>query len=350
MDPMLADFRDIAETLTYHPPTIPVVSDVTGEPATAELLGSAAYWVRHVREAVRFADVVGSLEAAGVTTFVELGPDAVLSGMGQSAVENDEIVFAPVLRRDRSESHELVSALALVHARGAATVDWRAFFAPRSPSRADLPTYAFQREHYWLESVGRRPESGVPRGADGWRYRVEWRPLAEPASSPALSGTWLLVVPDGNAGDTTVAAVRAALTGQGAHVLDAVVPAAQGDRDLYAEKLSSAVGSVGGLAGVLSLVGLAGGGVGSAVALVQALGDVGVGAPVWLATCGAVSVGGVDGLVSVVQAQLWGLGVTAGLELPERWGGVVDLPEVVDERAGVRLCGVLAGVGGEDQV
>ncbi|MER5363619.1 beta-ketoacyl reductase, partial [Streptomyces sp. NPDC002785] len=85
-------------------------------------------------------------------------------------------------------------------------------------------------------------------------------------------------------------------------------------------------------------------------ALVQALGDVGFDAPLWLATRGAVSVGRSDGLVDPVQAQVWGLGRVAALEHPERWGGLVDLPEVVDDRVLVRLAGVLAGAGGEDQV
>ncbi|WP_434974794.1 type I polyketide synthase, partial [Streptomyces violaceusniger] len=85
--------------------------------------------------------------------------------------------------------------------------------------------------------------------------------------------------------------------------------------------------------------------------LVQALGDAGVGAaPLWVATRGAVSVGRSDGVVSPGQALVWGLGRVAALELPERWGGLVDLPESVDERVLGRLAGVLAGAGGEDQV
>jgi NADP-dependent 3-hydroxy acid dehydrogenase YdfG len=82
--------------------------------------------------------------------------------------------------------------------------------------------------------------------------------------------------------------------------------------------------------------------------LVQALGDVGVGGRLWVLTQGAVAAGG-EALASAVQAQVWGLGRVVGLEHPDRWGGLVDVPAVLDERAAGRLCGVLAGCG-EDQV
>jgi NADP-dependent 3-hydroxy acid dehydrogenase YdfG len=91
------------------------------------------------------------------------------------------------------------------------------------------------------------------------------------------------------------------------------------------------------------------GGLAGTLALVQGLGDAGVGAPLWVLTCGAVAAGAGDVLASAVQAQVWGLGLVAGLEQPGRWGGLVDVPPVLDERAAARLCGVLAGCG-EDQV
>ncbi|MET9896924.1 SDR family NAD(P)-dependent oxidoreductase, partial [Streptomyces sp. NPDC006465] len=103
------------------------------------------YWVRHVREAVRFADSVQTLHELGVTTFAEIGPGGVLSGMAQGCV--DDIVTIPVLRADRPEQQALVTALAELHVSGA-ELDWHAFFP--GARRVDLPTYAFQRERYWL--------------------------------------------------------------------------------------------------------------------------------------------------------------------------------------------------------
>ncbi|NEC93188.1 hypothetical protein, partial [Streptomyces sp. SID12501] len=116
--------------------------------------------------------------------------------------------------------------------------------------------------------------------------------------------------------------------------------------------LAGLLSGPGPVAGVMSLLALdeAAAVVDTAV-LVQALGDAGVEAPLWCLTRGAVSVGRSDRLVSAVQAQVWGLGRVAALEVPERWGGLVDLPEAWDERTLARLAGVLAGgAAAEDQL
>ncbi|WP_405790432.1 SDR family NAD(P)-dependent oxidoreductase [Streptomyces sp. NBC_01367] len=151
MDGMLADFRKVAEELSYGAPRVPVVSNLTGAFVTDEM-GSADFWVRHVREAVRFLDGVRALEAAGVTTYLELGPDGVLSAMAQDCLTEDGARFAPALRTGRPEPETLSNALALAHTHGAA-VDWEAYFAPSAARQVELPTYAFQRDWYWLDSA-----------------------------------------------------------------------------------------------------------------------------------------------------------------------------------------------------
>ncbi|MGW1819851.1 type I polyketide synthase, partial [Streptomyces sp. NPDC002125] len=150
MEPMLAEFRAVAESVSFGEARIPVVSNVTGEVAGSEDLRSAEYWVRHVREAVRFADGVRALSAAGVTVFLEVGPDAVLTAMAQSSAA--DAVFVPGLRRNQGEPEALVAALARLHTVGHSP-DWAAFYAPTGARRVGLPTYAFQHESYWLDTA-----------------------------------------------------------------------------------------------------------------------------------------------------------------------------------------------------
>ncbi|WP_329562466.1 type I polyketide synthase [Kitasatospora sp. NBC_01266] len=192
MEPMLAEFRAVAQSLDYAEPRIPVVSTLTGkiaEPADPE------YWVRHVREAVRFADGLRTLREQGVTTFVELGPDGVLSALGEGGS------CIPTQRADRADLTEpqaLTAAVARLHVRGV-PVDWTAYFAGTGARRVDLPTYAFQRERYWLrEADGALPV--VRPGSVDARFweAVEREDLAELAA--ALDG-----------GEAELAALRPAL-------------------------------------------------------------------------------------------------------------------------------------------
>ncbi|SEO77565.1 type I polyketide synthase [Amycolatopsis saalfeldensis] len=160
MDGMLEEFRAVVTEISFENPEIPVVSNLTGQPAAAGELGSPDYWVRHVRETVRFADGIRALTAEGVRTFVELGPDGVLSAMAR---ESEAPAAIPVLRRDRPEEQTAAGALAQLHVRGI-TVDWSGFFA--GGRRVDLPTYAFQHEHFWPDTLAGGPGDVTAAGLD----------------------------------------------------------------------------------------------------------------------------------------------------------------------------------------
>ncbi|MFI1769871.1 SDR family NAD(P)-dependent oxidoreductase, partial [Streptomyces sp. NPDC020800] len=149
MDPMLDDFRRVLEGVSFEAPAIPIVSTLTGARATADELASPEYWVRHVRESVRFADAVSTLVAEGLVTFVEVGPGGTLSALGQESAP--DAAFVPALRADQPEESALVSAVARLCTRGVHP-DWEAFFAGRGARRVDLPTYAFQHQRYWLDA------------------------------------------------------------------------------------------------------------------------------------------------------------------------------------------------------
>ncbi|MEJ8641968.1 acyltransferase domain-containing protein [Streptomyces sp. MS1.HAVA.3] len=125
MEPMLAEFAQIAGRLTYHRPVLPFVSTVTGREASERDLCTPGYWVGQVREAVRFADGVRTLEHAGVTRFVELGPDAVLTGMTRTCLEDgaEDLWVTPLMRRGRGEAATLLRAVAEIHTSGG-RLDW----------------------------------------------------------------------------------------------------------------------------------------------------------------------------------------------------------------------------------
>ncbi|MGW1794336.1 SDR family NAD(P)-dependent oxidoreductase, partial [Streptomyces tubercidicus] len=160
MDPMLDEFRTVAEAVTYEEPRIPVVSNLTGALATTEELTSPDYWVRHVRDAVRFADGIRWLAEHGVTRFLEIGPDGTLTAMAQGCLDSDveaDHVLIPALRADdRGEVSAMLTAAGRAFVHGA-EIDWQAFFpatAPAPTTPVDLPTYAFQHQRYWPRFSG----------------------------------------------------------------------------------------------------------------------------------------------------------------------------------------------------
>ncbi|MFJ2442948.1 beta-ketoacyl synthase N-terminal-like domain-containing protein [Streptomyces sp. NPDC087658] len=185
MDPMLDEFRDIVRKTEFHPPVIPVVSSVTGAVPDDEQWASPDYWARQVRDTVRFHDLTRTLEEAGVTVLFELGPDAVLTAMADSADTADGPLRVAAQRRGQPEPRALVTALGRLHTRGV-PVDWDAFYVGRDARPVPLPTYAFQRGRYWL-----RPKPGAAAaGAAG--LPAAGHPLLGAAVTVAGTGTLLL--------------------------------------------------------------------------------------------------------------------------------------------------------------
>ncbi|RDG34202.1 SDR family NAD(P)-dependent oxidoreductase, partial [Streptomyces corynorhini] len=403
MEPMLAEFRSVAEELVYGAPSIAMVSNVTGRAAVGEELASADYWVRHVREAVRFADGVGALVEEGVTRFVEIGPDGTLTALAQECVARtlDDALFVATLRKDGDEPSAALRAMAALHV-GGAEVDWTTVLGDHDGGgTVGLPTYAFQRTRLWptvtahREAAGRTPVSagdasfwtmmeqgprhladtlGLPQETldtviprltelrrerveraetDGWRYRVEWEPVEIPAET-APSGRWLLLQQPG--------AVPLAGLERFVPRLERLTCDAKDRKRLAALLESAADGAE--PAGVLSCLSLTGQDSGPVVSgpvvsgpdsgvvvdtttVIQALGDAGVTAPLWAVTRAGFGPGRAPG--DPAQAAIWGLGRVAALEHPDRWGGLIDVATEPGDVELARVAAVLAH-GDEDQV
>ncbi|HEY2270766.1 MAG TPA: type I polyketide synthase, partial [Streptosporangiaceae bacterium] len=197
---------------------------------------------------------------------------------------------------------------------------------------------------------------------EAWRYRITWAPVPEPDPAP-LAGTWLVVTGPGPAAGLA-GGIRRALEARGARVVPLSTATHDTERPHLRALLTTLPVAPEDVTGVISLLALdetplAGhrvvpAGLAGTLALVQALGDAGMDAPLWLLTRGAVAAEPDEVLASPVQGQVWGLGRVAGAEYRDRWGGLVDLPPDFDDQAAGRLCAVLAGGGlagaGEDQV
>ncbi|GAA2934754.1 type I polyketide synthase [Streptomyces violaceus] len=164
VEPMLDEFLDVARGLTFRPPRIPIVSTVTGRPAEPADLCSPEYWARHARLPVRFADAVRRLAGDGVSAYLELGPGPVLTAAATDCLPDaltTGSVLAVVTRSGAYEPETLLSAVARLHVAGAA-VDWAAVYAGSGARRVELPTYAFQRQRYWLDAT---PPAAADAGA-----------------------------------------------------------------------------------------------------------------------------------------------------------------------------------------
>ncbi|MFH9863062.1 beta-ketoacyl synthase N-terminal-like domain-containing protein, partial [Streptomyces sp. NPDC017202] len=166
MEPALESLRSAARDAEFAAPAIPVISNVSGRPATAEELASPDYWAAHARKAVRFSDGVRTLHELGVTRYLEIGPDSVLVHMIRQSLPADapRPLLAAVQRRDRPEEETFVRALAHLHTMGA-EVDWAAFFAHSAARLVPLPTYAFQRRRFWPDLTAPTDAPSIPRTA-----------------------------------------------------------------------------------------------------------------------------------------------------------------------------------------
>ncbi|MFF2383531.1 type I polyketide synthase [Streptomyces sp. NPDC058108] len=408
------ELLDVLDPVVPREPEVPFFSTVTGEWIESAQT-DADYWYTNLRQTVQLEPAVRALVAAGHGAFLEMSPHPVLTVPVAETVEaaGSEAVVTGTLRRGQGGLARFYTSLGEAWTRGVA-VDWTQAFAEQRPQRVELPTYAFQRQHYWLDApepagpfAGPVMFGGVDLADDGfwasvedgdveslartlgiedqeslgavvpalsswrrghrerstldsWRYRIAWRPKPEQGTPLTLDGTWLLVVPEGQENSDFVREVTSSVTERadgGLRTL--VIGSREAERERLADLLTQEAAH-GPVHGVLSLLALderpwadecaLTTGLVLMTTLVQALGDASFDAPLWCATSGAVSVHRNDTLDHPLQAMAWGLGRIASMEYPQRWGGLIDLPQTLDDRAGRRLAAALSGSLDEDHV
>ncbi|BAY50153.1 beta-ketoacyl synthase (plasmid) [Scytonema sp. HK-05] len=160
MEPILAQFAEVANQVSYAAPKIPIISNLTGSQLTFEEI-SADYWCRHLRSGVQFAKSLNTLHERGYEVFVEIGPKPTLLGMGRNCLPEEVGVWLPSLRSGQEDWRVLLQSLGELYVRGA-DVDWSGFDRDYGGRRVMLPTYPFQRQRYWVEKAHSDYQQALP--------------------------------------------------------------------------------------------------------------------------------------------------------------------------------------------
>jgi acyl transferase domain-containing protein len=151
MEPMLDEFYELAKTISYHAPQIPLVSNLTGQLLSRGQVPDANYWREHIRQPVLFASGIQSLADQGFSIFLEIGPHPILVNMAQQVLPQGEAVWLQSLQRVKSNWQSMLETLGRLYTLGM-PVDWEGFDKDYDRGRIPLPTYPFNRKRYWFDS------------------------------------------------------------------------------------------------------------------------------------------------------------------------------------------------------
>ena len=155
VDPALDALERAAADVDFKPPRLRLLSNLSGAAAGHEIT-TPAYWRRHAREAVRFAQAVEQLSRLGCELFIEIGPHPTLLGIAQEELAPDRGVWLPSLRKGRDDWQILLESVAGAYTHGA-SIDWAGFDRPYARRKLVLPSYPFQRERHWVEPLRSAP-------------------------------------------------------------------------------------------------------------------------------------------------------------------------------------------------
>nr|QBM78307.1 polyketide synthase [Moorena bouillonii bAprat14] len=154
MEPMLTEFEAVAKEISYNHPQIPLISNVTGQEVNGEIT-TAEYWVRHVRQPVRFAEGMETLHKQGAEIFLEIGSKPILLGMGRECLMGEKKLWLPSLRSGKPDWLQMLQSLGQLYVR-AIKIDWLGFDRDYFRNKVELPTYPWQRKRYWITDIRQR--------------------------------------------------------------------------------------------------------------------------------------------------------------------------------------------------
>ena len=355
MNPMLEEFRAVAESVQYHKPQLKLISNLTGQFATEEI-ATAQYWVKHIVAPVRFADGMNAL-LSECNVFLEVGSKPILIGMARSSISarDRNKIWLPSLRPRKKDWQQVLQSLGSLYVRGV-DIDWQSFARGYSQQKLALPTYPFQRQSYWLSKSLKDSQVEVYAPSDTKRsklYQIEWQVLPESSKKLETNDTYLIFADAVGLGKQLAAKLKsncvlisdkpngfASLRHLDADNLTQIFTQHQIDKIIYLTGLDAPR--------EVDINSYQQQHCSNILTLIQTLAQNSLAAPIWLATRGNKDEQDLDSSV-VASSCIWGLATAIAVEHPEFWGGIIDLAIEPEPREADTLLQVIARKDREDR-
>ncbi|MEB3226021.1 MAG: SDR family NAD(P)-dependent oxidoreductase, partial [Synechococcus sp.] len=337
MAPMLVEFREVAEQITFQAPQIPLISNVTGRKIDGEI-ARADYWVKHVHQPVKFDQSIQTLAQCGVNVYLEIGAKPVLLSMGRHCLGEQEALWLPSLRPQSEDCQEMLSSLGKLYTHGF-TVNWRAVDTDYDQRpKLILPTYPFQRQRYWFSEQSWTTANLQNQNYRDWFYQTVWEPIQLSETVPTGEKQWLIL---GDRQHVTEAINHQFKNAQLVYLGQRNQFSEHGPWQVTANNFDALFKHIHQetLAGIIQvcppavvtsdLEKVQQSTTSTALELIQSLYRQKVTTPCWFVTHQSQQVLTSDSVEGFAQAGLWGLGQAIALEHPELWGGIIDLDETL---------------------
>jgi acyl transferase domain-containing protein/acyl-CoA synthetase (AMP-forming)/AMP-acid ligase II/pimeloyl-ACP methyl ester carboxylesterase len=378
MQPILEDFRRVAETISYQKPQITLVSNVTGKTVT-EAVTTAEYWVNHVIAPVQFIQGIKELQKQECQIFLEIGAKPILLGMGRNVIDLHQpspslhkenwggSLCLPSLRLHKSDWSQILKSVACLYSQGV-KIDWTSFNRNYNGKKIQLPTYPFQRQSYWLEVSEKSDRANSIAGNLNFKqrssldyYQIQWQLSSQTFTdlNPRFvsTGKWLIVADSSN--------LKIEITRYLEQFRQEYLVISSQQIDSRLKEYLTTIDSKTEVQGIIYIASLEGipnlelstktieeyqaKNYTAILQLIQTLWQESIVAPLWIVTKGAQKIE--NNLVtssSILSNAFWGLGKVIASEYPESYGGIIDLPLQPETREANKILTVITNSAKED--
>lgn len=370
MNPILDNFRKIAQSIHYHKPQTKLISNVSGQIASAKIC-SAEYWINHVTAPVRFAEGIKVLEQEKCNIFLEIGSKPILLGMGRSSISETESkhnLWLPSLRPRKQDWQQILQSLGSLYTKGI-NINWNNFSRDSKSQKIALPTYVFQRQSYWLTNQvksqipnGEKTKVYLPSRSQSKSpapelYQINWQEYSDNLEILNLDITnnqpWLIFTDSNGLGEQLTDQLKqqkqnCILISNPNLSLNRLTPILQEHQDfakiIYLVGLDNPP-----LATISEIKNYQQRHCTNILNLLQSLSQNSINAPLWLVTRNSQELDQELDSTVVASSCLWGLANAIAIEQPEYWGGIVDLGKNFHEQEAASLLKIICQQNKEDR-